>query len=237
MTYLTPDGKASLGSGIAFTALASIAVGLRILSKTYTKASWAADDSWAVVGLVALFALIIAEFWGMSNFYFEAVFDLKKQPLTKAGLFAGGGGLNVESILLKHESATSENYFKSLYMLHPLYALSITATKLSILYLYRRIFAVRTFKQISLAVAAICVSWWAAFTVTALFPCYPVKRMWQHQIEGHCYDFNTFFIASGVVDVLLDAIILSLPIKMISRLQMPYKKKVMLCFVFLIGGL
>ncbi|KAL9628828.1 MAG: hypothetical protein Q9204_005637 [Flavoplaca sp. TL-2023a] len=181
-------------------------MGLRILSKAYTKASWAVDDSWAVVGLIALFALITAEFWGnlvrQSNSL--AIADFKPQ---------------------------------SLYMLHQLYALSITATKLSILYLYRRIFAVRTFKQISFAVAAICVSWWAAFTVTALFPCYPVKKMWQHQIKGHCYNFKTFFLASGVVDVLLDAIILSLPIKMISRLQMPYKRKVMLCFVFLIGGL
>ncbi len=81
MTQLTPNGKASLGSGIAFTALASIAIGLRILSKTCTKVSWAADDSWAVLGLVALYAMMTAEFWGMSYLYCKAVHNLEKQPL------------------------------------------------------------------------------------------------------------------------------------------------------------
>lgn len=113
MTYLTPEGKATLGSGIAFTALASIAVGLRILSKTYTKASWAADDSWAVLGLVALFALATAEIWGMLYLYCKAVLNPEKQPLTKAGVFAGGGGLTVELILLQHQSAKLENYAKA----------------------------------------------------------------------------------------------------------------------------
>lgn len=255
MTYLTPEGKATLGSGIAFPALASIAVGLRILSKTYTKASWAADDSWIVLGLVALFALATAEIWGMLYLYHKPVLDPVKQRLIKVGVFAGGGGLTVETILLQHQTATLENYAKansstgsnrlaiahsklqSLYMLAPLYALSITAIKLSILYLYRRIFAVKTFKQISFAVAAACVIWWVVFTVTALVPCYPVQKFWQYRIKGHCYNFKIFYIWAGVVDVLLDGIILSLPIKMISRLQMPYKRKVMLCFVFLLGGL
>ncbi|KAL8859669.1 MAG: hypothetical protein Q9178_003783 [Gyalolechia marmorata] len=243
MTNLTHEGKATLVSGIAFTVLASIAVGLRILSKAYTKTSWAADDSWAVLGLVALFALATAEIWGMLYLYHKAILDHVKQPLIKAGVYAGGGGLSIEKILLQNQSATLENYVKansstgphrlaiahsklqSLYMLSPLYGLSTTAIKLSILYLYRRIFAVKPFKQMSFAVAAACVIWWVVFTVTALVPCLPVKKFWQYRIEGQCYNFNTFFIWAGVVDVLLDGIILALPIRVISRLQMPYKRK------------
>lgn len=122
-------------------------------------------------------------------------------------------------------------------MLDPLYALTVTAVKLSILYLYRRIFAVQAFKQISFAVAAACVVWWVVFTITALIPCRPVRKFWQPQIEGHCYNFNEFFLGASIVDILLDAVILSLPIKKIVGLQMPYKRKVMLCFVFLVGGL
>ena len=65
MVQLNSNGKTSLGSGIAFTALAAVAVALRLLTKLYTKASWAADDSWAVVSLIALFAWMGAEFWGL----------------------------------------------------------------------------------------------------------------------------------------------------------------------------
>ena len=56
MVHLNPDGKRSLGSGIAFTFVTSIAVGLRLLTKVYIMAAWAPDESWAVLSLVALFA-------------------------------------------------------------------------------------------------------------------------------------------------------------------------------------
>ena len=65
MVSLNSTGKTTLGSGIAFTALATIAVALRLLAKLYTKTSWAADDSWAVFSLVALFAWTGAELWGL----------------------------------------------------------------------------------------------------------------------------------------------------------------------------
>ena len=65
MVYLNPDGKRSLGSGIAFTVLATTAVGLRLLTKLYTKNKWAADDSWIIVSLVALFAFLGVELWGL----------------------------------------------------------------------------------------------------------------------------------------------------------------------------
>ena len=122
-------------------------------------------------------------------------------------------------------------------MLDAIYALTVTATKLSILYLYRRIFSVQRFRQISFAVAAVCVLWWLIFTIIVMNPCRPVKKFWQPQIEGHCYNFDEFFLGAAVADVVLDAVILALPIKMILGLQMSYRRKVMLCFVFLVGGL
>ena len=122
-------------------------------------------------------------------------------------------------------------------MLDAIYALTVTATKLSILYLYRRIFSVQCFRQISFAVAAVCVLWWLIFTIIVMNPCRPVKKFWQPQIEGHCYNFDEFFLGAAVADVVLDAVTLALPIKMILGLQMSYQRKVMLCFVFLVGGL
>lgn len=215
MVHLNSDGKASLGSGIAFTTLALLAVGLRLLTKIYTKAAWAHDDSWAVMSLAALFAWLGVEFWG---------------------IFSGGGGANIETIILASEFATLRNYLKSLYTLSPIYGLTITLARLSILYLYRRIFSVGPFRQISLAVIIICVVWWMVFTITTLIPCRPVKKFWQPQVAGSCYNFDEFFLGIAVIDVILDTVVLTLPIRMIVRLQMSYQRKVMLCFVFLLGG-
>ena len=64
MVQLNYDGKRSLGSGIAFAFVATIAVGLRMLTKTVTNARWAADDGLAVASLLAVFAWFGVEFWG-----------------------------------------------------------------------------------------------------------------------------------------------------------------------------
>ena len=65
MAKLNSTGKMVMGSGVAFTVLATVAVALRLLAKLYTKTSWAADDSWAVVSLITLFAWTAVEFWGL----------------------------------------------------------------------------------------------------------------------------------------------------------------------------
>ncbi|KAL8790985.1 MAG: hypothetical protein Q9195_006130 [Heterodermia aff. obscurata] len=215
MVKLNSRGKQGLGSGVAFAVLATVAVALRLLAKFYTKTSWATDDSWAIVSLVALFAWTAVEFWG---------------------LLAGGGGVNIETIILENKFITLQNFIKSLYILDPLYALTITSVKLSILYLYRRIFSVKVFHQITFVTGAVCVAWWLAFTVTALVPCRPVERFWNPQLDGYCYNFDMFFVVMASIEIVLDVVILSLPVKMVLGLQMSYKRKIMLCAVFSIGG-
>ena len=84
---------------------------------------------------------------------------------------------------------------------------------------------------------AVCVAWWLVFTVAALVVCLPVEKFWNRQLDGYCYNFDMFFVVMASVETFLDTVILSLPIKMIVGLQMSYKKKIMLCVVFSIGGL
>lgn len=64
MVQLNSDGKKSLGSGIAFLVVATVAVALRFYSKTFTKAKLAADDWWIGLSLIGFFAFIGVEFWG-----------------------------------------------------------------------------------------------------------------------------------------------------------------------------
>ena len=113
----------------------------------------------------------------------------------------------------------------------------MTSAKLSILYLYRRIFSVKIFRRVSFLTAAICVAWWLVFPVTSLVPCRPVEKFWHPQIEGYCYNFGKFFIVMASTEIVLDVVILSLPIKMILGLQISCKRKILLCCVFLVGSL
>lgn len=64
MVHLNADGKASLGTAIALTVVAFTAVGLRLLTKHYTKTNWAMDDSWAFCSLIGMFAWTGVVIWG-----------------------------------------------------------------------------------------------------------------------------------------------------------------------------
>ena len=118
-----------------------------------------------------------------------------------------------------------------------MFGLTITASKLSTISLYRRIFVTERFQQVSLVVGGLCVVWWIFFTVMVLVPCLPVQRFWMRRRPGQCYNINQFALSISAVDVFLDALILVLPIKPILDLQMSKSRKALLCAIFLVGGL
>ncbi len=126
---------------------------------------------------------------------------------------------------------------QSLYTLDPLYALTVVTTRLSILYLYRRIFAVPSFRQLSLVVGIACIIWWIANTIVFLVTCMPIQKSWDPQREGHCYNFDEWFIGISIIDIILDTVILALPIKMVLGLQLSSQRRISLCFIFLLGSL
>ena len=166
------------------------------------------------------------------------------------GIFSGGGGENIQSLLF--DFATLQTYLKvcylfdmspraedrqSLYTLDPLFGLTVTASKLSIISLYRRIFVPKRVQQITFVVASLCVTWWIVFTITVLNPCRPVRKFWLPQTPGYCYNFDKFALGIAIMDILLDASILAIPIKPVLNLQMAKSRKIQVCVIFLVGGL
>lgn len=64
-----------------------------------------------------------------------------------------------------------------------------------------------------------------------------MHKFWDPTVPGHCYNFNSFFLAMELMNLFLDVAILALPIKMILGLQLPTRKKVVIGCIFLLGGL
>ena len=115
--------------------------------------------------------------------------------------------------------------------------LAITASKISILSLYRRIFIQVRFQQATLVMVGLYGVWWIVFTIMTLSPCRPVKKVWLPQVPGHCYNSDQFLLGVSIVDFFLDTTVLILPIKPVMDLQMPKSRKMLLCAIFLVGGL
>ena len=67
MAALNDAGHRSLNSGIAMTILATIATILRLMTKFNSKASWGADDFFAVSALLAMYAWFGVLIWGTES--------------------------------------------------------------------------------------------------------------------------------------------------------------------------
>ena len=117
------------------------------------------------------------------------------------------------------------------------YFLTNTCVRIGILCYYRRIFATPSFRRLSMIVIGTCVLWCFPGVLIQLLSCLPLEANWNFLVPGKCIGVKAYGIIIACLEVVLDFIILVLPVREISRLQMSVQKKVALCCIFLIGGL
>lgn len=214
MDGLDQIGYATMVVSIFFLALSVVAVVLRLLMRRSKKTTIGADD-WLIIASVILFAAFCGD--------------------VLVGVYTFGSGQAYTDPL---EAERKEvQYLQSEYAIPPLYGLTVTAVKLSILFLYRRIFAVSSFRKITNILIAICLVWFVAAEITDLLYCIPIQRFWDPTIEGSCFNFPVYFLAMELIDLLLDVAIICLPIKTILGLHLSLQKRLALLGIFLLGTL
>ncbi|MCJ1373901.1 hypothetical protein MMC20_005131 [Loxospora ochrophaea] len=109
--------------------------------------------------------------------------------------------------------------------------------KISILLLYRRIFVTPRFRQIVWGCIALVAGIGISTTLVAIFSCTPVRAFYDSSVTGHCINDVHFYWASASLNVATDAIILTLPMPMVWRLQTDLRRKIGISLLFIIGGL
>jgi formate-dependent nitrite reductase membrane component NrfD len=119
----------------------------------------------------------------------------------------------------------------------PLYVVTVTACKISILCLYRRIFSTPAFLRLTLLFGILIVAWGVAALPVGIFICVPPRRFWKPAVPGHCNNFGTAFIILETVEIVLDFAQLVLPVHMIFTLNLTRRNKIVLSLIFLSGGL
>lgn len=121
-----------------------------------------------------------------------------------------------------------------------LYFSLVSAAKLSILLLYRRLFtgtSPASFLRFVTALATIIVLFWIATTLATIFTCWPIQWSWISSLSPapYCFNFNIFWFATGLIEALLDICLIVLPVRMVVKLQMSLKKRISLVAVFMLG--
>lgn len=117
------------------------------------------------------------------------------------------------------------------------YALTITMVRISILILYRRVFATAAFRKKTVVVAALCLTWFCVIVLLDVLQCHPIADTFIYPRPNTCINLQNFLWAMTTSNLVLDLIMLCLPLHMVWSLDLPRSEKAFLYIVFSLGGL
>ncbi|RAH66449.1 uncharacterized protein BO66DRAFT_474185 [Aspergillus aculeatinus CBS 121060] len=194
---------------VTFLSLACLVVALRLYTRLHMVRTPGLDDLLIVLSLAAdigFFAFLIVE---VRN------------------------GLAENQELLSPN--TIRNQLRALYITIPLYNLSLTLTKLSLIFLYKRLFPTKYY-QIILAVTlffVIATGMWMVFS--AILFCIPVRSFWDTSLPRTCLPEGVVWCLNAGFQISTDLLLVILPMPVLAKLQIPKRQKVALILIFALG--
>lgn len=70
-----------------------------------------------------------------------------------------------------------------------------------------------------------------------IFQCSPVAYIYDMTIPGgKCINQAAFYVSTAALNLFTDIMVLSIPIIIIARLQMPLRRKLAVCIILCLGG-
>lgn len=118
-----------------------------------------------------------------------------------------------------------------------MYNASLAFTKFSILFQYLRIFPLQSFRLACYIVMAIVATYSTWAVVSGYVTCVPVAKFWNHDLPGHCLNFEAVWFFNASMNIATDVALLFMPMPLLSQLQLPRVQKFALMGVFAIGTL
>ncbi|OHW98977.1 CFEM domain-containing protein [Colletotrichum incanum] len=134
--------------------------------------------------------------------------------------------------------ALNTNVRQIWYIFGVLYFVSLAFIKISIIFLYFRIFPDEKFRKALWLTQVFNVLLLISFVAAQLALCQPLKLAWvgwTKEIEGKCFNRNVFIILHGAINVALDLWMLILPLTQLYGLHMQIRKKLGVMLMFSIG--
>ena len=119
------------------------------------------------------------------------------------------------------------------------YLPSLLAYKMSILFLYLRIFSIeKVFRYCTWLVMFITFGYLFSNLGLQILTCQPIAKIWTPEIPGHCItEMNKPYYAYCSLNFITDLLIFALPLPMVWRLKLSLKEKVEVSAIFMLGSL
>lgn len=137
------------------------------------------------------------------------------------------------------DGTTDDEYHEQLeYEYNVIFSLCTCAYKTSILFLYLRLFSDNKRMRYAIwAVMSIVVGYYVILIALAICVCMPPRKFWDEDIDGKCLDVRALAGSTCIMNIITDLLIFALPWHMVTRLNMTWRRKAQLLFVFSTGSL
>lgn len=117
-----------------------------------------------------------------------------------------------------------------------IYTTAVNMYKISLLFLYFRIFPLPTIRKWGLWCGAVSTAWNIACIFAASFQCTPRNKIWEPWVAGTCIDLFLAQLCISVPSILCDIAILCFPLPHILRLKTNLTQKIFLVAIFMLGS-
>ena len=86
-------------------------------------------------------------------------------------------------------------------------------------------------------VGAMVLLWCFGVCLIGAVTCIPFRKLWEPTIPGGCIDLAKFYYGLQIPNIVTDAVILVMPLRVVWDLQMKRVQKVLLTGIFMLGFL
>lgn len=131
----------------------------------------------------------------------------------------------------------SLTWIQWLYASSLLYTFGAFFTKVTLLLLIARVFAIRTgvFRGIRLFILFLIIAY-TPIQVLKIRVCTPIRAYWNTSVHGHCLDQRKLFLSDISLAIITDLVILIIPIPLTWGMGASWKKKLKVMLLLGAGG-
>lgn len=191
-------------------------VGLRIITRTFVKRAFGADDALILAAIIPTTAFFVINVLADTRYlWIRHQYDIPPDHVV-TGL----------KMVLGAEIA---------------FAAACTLTKLSMLMLFRRLLVSSTllWRRITVLAMIVVGIQGSVFIITVIFQCRPPQDYWKitSEPQPNCINQSSSLLVAGIVNTLTDFTVVLLPIRLVFSLQLPRRQAFVVALLFAFGFL
>ncbi|KAJ5895338.1 hypothetical protein N7495_007029 [Penicillium taxi] len=210
MALTSHQGLRAFALSIIFTTLATIFTAARMYTRAVIVGKVGADDYLILISLLCswvFFGLIIGETYNGSGVHMT---DIPKEIFIRQ--------------------------MKCFYVSIPIYTAGLNCAKVSIILLYRRIFATPKMRLACNILLVILVIYATLMFALCWATCVPVSKWWGNPVPGFCFNKPALWFSNLAINITIDLLLLILPIPPLISLQLPIPQKLSIMALFAVGN-